>query len=60
MVGLLAAAFVDPVCSQGLGDVLDAAIGLAGFAALAWLRWPALAVVAGCVAAALLRAALGA
>jgi len=60
VVGLLAAAFVDPVCSQGLGDVLDAAIGLAGFAALAWLRWPALAVVAGCVAAALLRAALGA
>ena len=60
VVGLLGAALVDPVWSQGVGDALDGVVALAGLAATVSGRVPALAVVAGGVAIGLLRAALGA
>lgn len=51
VVGLLAAAFHDPVWTQGVRDPVDFGIALVGFALLAWLRVSALWVVLWCVAA---------
>jgi len=59
VVGVLAAAFAGPVWSQGVLDPFDAMVALAGIAALVLARAPPLAVVAACVAAALLRAVAG-
>ncbi|TWI11528.1 chromate efflux transporter [Aerolutibacter ruishenii] len=53
VVGLLAAAFHDPVWTQGVRNPTDLAIALVGFAMLAWLRASALWVVLWCVAASL-------
>lgn len=58
VVGILAAALVDPVLVAGVGGVGDALIALAAFALLVFARWSALAVVGFCVAAALVGAAL--
>lgn len=55
VVGLLAAAFVNPVAMSAIHaplDVLVAAVGLL----MLFARWPALAVVAWCVAAMLVQA----
>ena len=53
VVGLLAAAFYDPVLTQGIRGVQDGAIALLGFMALMVLRIPAAWVALGCVAASL-------
>ncbi len=58
VVGLLAAALYDPVWITAVRDAKDFAIALAAFVLLVAVRWPPLAVVGGCVAAAGLRAAL--
>jgi chromate transporter len=58
VVGLLGAAWYDPVWTASVADALDAAIALAGFVALERGLAPIVAV-AFCVAAALLRQALG-
>ena len=58
VVGVLAAALVDPVWTSGVRDPVDGVIAVAAFALLAAARWPALAVVGLCVAASMLRAAL--
>lgn len=55
VVGLLAAALYDPVWTQSVRSPGDALIALAGFAVLAGTRRSPLWVVAGCVAASLLR-----
>jgi len=55
VVGLLAAAFYDPVWTSAIASPLDAGIAIVGFAMLAAWRAPALAVVAWCVAAAFAR-----
>ncbi|HKE48169.1 MAG TPA: chromate efflux transporter [Rhodanobacteraceae bacterium] len=55
VVGLLAAAWYDPVWRSSVDDPADVAIVVAGFALLAWRRTPPIAVVALCVAAAVLR-----
>ena len=52
VVGLLAAAFIDPVWNGGVRAPMDAAIAVVGFALLAGLRWPAWTAVLWCVAAA--------
>lgn len=52
VVGLLAAAFLDPVWTQGVRAPSDLAIAAVGFALLVVLRVPALWVVLWCVAAA--------
>lgn len=52
VVGLLAAAFIDPVWGSGVRAPVDAAIAVAGFALLAGLRWPAWTAVLWCVGAA--------
>jgi len=57
VVGLLAAAFYDPVWTSAVGSALDAGIAIVGFAMLAAWRLPPLAVVAWCIAAAAVRAA---
>jgi chromate transporter len=49
--GLLAAAFFDPVCTQGLRGPIDAAIALVGFALVSARRTSALWIVLWCVAA---------
>lgn len=59
VVGLLGAAFIDPVWTGGVHAPVDLGIAAAGFALLAWRRWPAWAVVLWCVGAALAAAALG-
>ncbi|MCZ8111890.1 MAG: chromate efflux transporter [Betaproteobacteria bacterium] len=46
VVGLLGAALLDPVIPGAIHSPADAALALAGFAALVALRWPPLAVVA--------------
>jgi chromate transporter len=46
VVGLLGAALLDPVIPGAVHSPTDAALALAGFAALVALRWPPLAVVA--------------
>jgi chromate transporter len=51
VVGILAAAFVDPVARGGIGGPADACVAAAGFAALLTGRVPPLAVVAGSVVA---------
>ncbi len=51
VVGLLAAAFYDPVLREGIASWSDLAIVLAGFAMMFAKRVPALAVVAWCVLA---------
>jgi chromate transporter len=51
VVGLLAAALYDPVWTGAVASPLDAAIAIVGFALLAAVRAPPLAVVAWCVAA---------
>lgn len=53
VVGILGAAFYQPILTSAVHDAVDVAIALAGFAALYALRVPPLPVVAGC---ALLRA----
>jgi chromate transporter len=51
VVGLLAAALVDPVWIGAVQRWPDAVVALAGLAALLWGRVPVIAVVGGCVAA---------
>ncbi|HUI99917.1 MAG TPA: chromate efflux transporter [Usitatibacter sp.] len=58
VVGLLAAAFYDPVWTSAIASPVDAGISIVGFAMLAAWRAPALAVVAWCVAAAFAQAAI--
>ena len=58
VVGLLAAALYDPVWTSAIASPLDAAIAIVGFAMLAALRAPPLAVVAWCVGAAFAHTAL--
>jgi chromate transporter len=55
VVGLLAAAFVNPVATSAIHAPLDVLVAAAGVLMLL-ARWPALAVVAWCVAAALAQA----
>jgi chromate transporter len=52
VVGILAAALVDPVGTGAIGSGLDLAVALAGFAALTVAKAPPLAVVAATVIAA--------
>ena len=58
VVGLLAAAFYDPVWVSAISSVWDVAIAAVGFAGLVAMRWPAWAVVIWCVGASLARHAL--
>lgn len=58
VVGLLAAALYDPVRASAAHDAKDFAIAVVAFALLVAARWPALAVVAWCVLASLIRTAL--
>ena len=58
VVGLLAAALVNPVAMSAIRAPLDVGIAAVGLLML-WKRWPALAVVAWCVAAALVPVAWG-
>jgi len=51
VVGLLGAALYDPLWGSAVQGPIDLAIALGGFVLLTALRAPALAVVAGCVAA---------
>lgn len=51
VVGLLAAAFYDPIFASAILGVADLLIGLVGFALLHVWRWSALAVVAWCILA---------
>jgi chromate transporter len=51
VVGILAAAFVDPVARSGIGGPADACVAAAGFAALLTGRVPPIAVVVGSVVA---------
>jgi chromate transporter len=51
VVGILAAAFVDPVARSGIGGPADACVAAAGFAALLTGRVRPLAVVVGSVVA---------
>lgn len=55
VVGLLGAALYDPVWTGAVAGWVDAAVALAGFAALQSGRVPVLAVVGGCVVAGLLQ-----
>ncbi|OOG63531.1 chromate ion family chromate transporter [Rhodanobacter sp. B04] len=57
VVGLLAFAFYDPVWIGAIRDSTDFAIALVAFTLLLAARWPALAIVAWCVGASLLRVA---
>ena len=59
VVGLLAAAFYDPVWITGIRDVADVAIALVGVLLLASARVSAIWVVAWCVLAALAASGLG-
>jgi len=58
VVGLLAAAFYDPVWVSAVADAGDFAIAAVGFVGLVAVRWPAWAVVIWCVGASLARHAL--
>jgi chromate transporter len=55
VVGLLAFALYDPVWISAIRDAKDFAIALVAFTLLIAARWPALAIVAMCVVASLLR-----
>ena len=59
VVGLLAAALYDPVWVSVVRDGKDFAIALVAFTLLVVARWSAIAVVAWCVAASLLRLSFG-
>lgn len=56
VVGILASALYDPVGTGAIGSWRDAAVALAGFAALTFAKVPPLAVVAATVAAAVVLA----
>jgi chromate transporter len=56
VVGLLAAALYDPVWISAVHDAKDFVIVLIAFTLLVAARWPALAIVAWCVIASLVRA----
>ena len=58
VVGVLAAAFYDPVCRTGIAHGIDVLIAAAGFAMLMSKRVPTLAVVAWCVLAGIGRSLL--
>lgn len=58
VVGLLAAAFYDPVWIEGVRTPVDALIAAIGFALLAFARVSSLWIVFGCVAASVAVAAL--
>lgn len=58
VVGLLAAAFYDPVWTEGVHAPVDVVIAVAGFALLAFARVSSLWIVLGCVAASVAVAAL--
>jgi chromate transporter len=60
VVGILAAALVDPVARTAIGGPADVAVAAAGFGALLTGRVPPLAVVAGSVAAVVVLRAAGA
>ena len=51
VVGLLAAALYDPIFTSAVRGWVDAAIAVVGLYLLGARRWPALAIVAWCVAA---------
>ena len=55
VVGLLAAAFYNPVWISAIRSPYDVAVALVGFAMLVWARWSPLVVVAWCVLASLTR-----
>jgi chromate transporter len=57
VVGLLAAALYDPVWVGAVRDGKDFGIVVIAFTLLVAARWPAIAVVGGCVIASLLKAA---
>lgn len=59
VVGILAAALVDPVARSGISGPADVAVAAAGFAALTIGRVPPLVVVAGSVVAAVVLGAAG-
>ena len=59
VVGILAAALVDPVARSGISGPADVAVAAAGFAALTSGRVPPLVVVAGSVVAAVVLGAAG-
>ena len=59
VVGILAAALVDPVARSGISGPADVAVAAAGFAALTTGRVPPLVVVAGSVVAAVVLGAVG-
>lgn len=54
VVGLLAAALYDPVWVSAVHDVKDAAIALAAFVLLSFVRWPPLAIVCTCTTVSIL------
>ncbi len=54
VVGLLAAAFLDPVLAEGIGTLGDVAIVIAGFVLLQSTRLSPLWIVAFCVVAGVL------
>jgi chromate transporter len=58
VVGILGAALYDPVCTTGITSVLDAGIAVIGFLLLQRWKLAPLALVAVCVAAAVLSAAI--
>lgn len=45
VVGILAAALYDPLCTTGLGDVGDGVVAIIGVALLVLWRWPPLAIL---------------
>ena len=55
VVGILAAAFCNPVCTTGIGTVTDAVFAMAGFLLLNFLRVPSILVIVLLVAAGMLR-----
>lgn len=59
VVGVLAAAWIDPVCRQGLRDPVDVVVAAAGFLLVARIRRAAPWVVLWCVAASLVVTAAG-
>ena len=58
VVGILAAAWYDPVCTGSLHDFGDAGVALLGLLLLERGHWPPVLVVALCVAIAMLRAGM--
>ncbi|WP_449466769.1 chromate efflux transporter [Stenotrophomonas humi] len=59
VMGLLIAAFYDPVWTEGVRGTVDFAIAVVGFALLAFLRVSALWVVLWCVTASMLMSLIG-